>query len=76
MCARRTAVRVRRSRRVGGLLTVGFGAQGGANAIVKVAGKDATKQFNMLHDADKVLAEQGHKFVIGVVDASAPVSKL
>lgn len=43
---------------------------------MKVAGKDATKQFNMLHDADKVLAEQGHKFVIGVVDASAPVSKL
>jgi hypothetical protein len=38
---------------------------GGSKPLVANAGKDATRTFEMLHNADKVLKKYGPQFVIG-----------
>lgn len=45
---------------------------GGKKPLVTVAGKDATKQFMMMHKP-KVLKKHGEQYKIGVL---APASKL
>lgn len=44
---------------------------GGKKILMKVGGKDASKQFHTYHDAAKVMASIGNKYKIGTLEANA-----
>lgn len=48
---------------------------GGKKILLKVGGKEATKQFNQFHDAAKVMRRYGPKFIVGEVAGAQAVSK-